>query len=189
MMFSVRRSRPSAWLATVLAASLGVMVVTAQTVVTPPKNKFTPEQDVQLGKEAAAEVRQQYPVISDDQISAYLDRAGRSLVAASPKNLNHPVFEYSFTPVNLKEINAFALPGGPMFVHRGMFDAAAVEARSWASWRTNSRTCCCGTARRMPPRRRSSRSAPWPARLPGPSSAAGGARPSRRARSSGSAPG
>ena len=70
MMFSVRRSRPSAWLATVLAASLGVMVVTAQTVVTPPKNKFTPEQDVQLGKEAAAEVRQQYPVISDDQISA-----------------------------------------------------------------------------------------------------------------------
>ncbi len=127
MMFSVRRSRPSAWLATVLAASLGVMVVTAQTVVTPPKNKFTPEQDVQLGKEAAAEVRQQYPVISDDQISAYLDRAGRSLVAASPKNLNHPVFEYSFTPVNLKEINAFALPGGPMFVNRGMFDAAEVE--------------------------------------------------------------
>ena len=33
----------------------------------------------------------------------------------------------SFTPVNLKEINAFALPGGPMFVHRGMFDAAAAE--------------------------------------------------------------
>ena len=127
MMPSVRRSRPSAMIAALLAASLGVMVVTAQTVVTPPKNKFTPEQDVQLGKEAAAEVRQQYPVISDDQISAYLERAGRSLVAASPKNLNHPVFEYSFTPVNLKEINAFALPGGPMFVNRGMFDAAEVE--------------------------------------------------------------
>jgi hypothetical protein len=38
------------------------------------------------------------------------------------------VYEYSFTPVNLKEINAFALPGGPMFVHRGMFAAAANEA-------------------------------------------------------------
>ena len=37
------------------------------------------------------------------------------------------MFEYSFTPVNLKEINAFALPGGPMFVNRGMFDAAASE--------------------------------------------------------------
>ena len=127
MMPAARRRRPSAALAALLAASLGVIAVTAQTVITPPKNKYTPEQDVQLGKEAAAEVRQQYPVISDDQISAYLDRAGRSLVAASPKNLNHPVFEYSFTPVNLKEINAFALPGGPMFVNRGMFDAAEDE--------------------------------------------------------------
>jgi hypothetical protein len=72
-------------------------------------------------------VRQKYPIISDDQISSYLERAGRSLVAASPKNLNQPVFEYSFTPVNLKEINAFALPGGPMFVNRGMFDAAEGE--------------------------------------------------------------
>jgi beta-barrel assembly-enhancing protease len=127
MMPSARRRRPSATLAALLAASLGVMAVTAQTVITPPKNKYTPEQDVQLGKEAAAEVRQQYPVIADDQINAYLDRAGRALVAAAPKNLNHPVFEYSFTPVNLKEINAFALPGGPMFVNRGMFDAAEDE--------------------------------------------------------------
>ena len=37
------------------------------------------------------------------------------------------MFEYSFTPVNLKEINAFALPGGPMFVNRGMFEAATGE--------------------------------------------------------------
>jgi hypothetical protein len=41
--------------------------------------------------------------------------------------LNNPVFEYSFTPVNLKDINAFALPGGPMFVNRGMFEAASSE--------------------------------------------------------------
>lgn len=114
-------------LAVLLAASLGVMAVTAQTVITPPKNKYTPEQDVQLGREAAAEVRQKYPVIADDQINSYLDGAGRALVAAAPKNLNHPAFEYSFTPVNLKEINAFALPGGPMFVNRGMFDAAEGE--------------------------------------------------------------
>ena len=119
--------RPSSFLALLLAASIGAAAVTAQTVITPPKNKYTPQQDVQLGKEAAAEVRQKYPVISDDQISGYLERAGRSLVAAAPPNLNNPVFEYSFTPVNLKEINAFALPGGPMFVNRGMFDAAQGE--------------------------------------------------------------
>src|SRR6185503_18397179 len=41
--------------------------------------------------------------------------------------LNNPVYQYSFTPVNERSINAFALPGGPMFVNRGMFDAAAKE--------------------------------------------------------------
>lgn len=118
--------RPPA-VALLLVASLGALVVTAQTAITPPKNKYTPEQDVQLGREAAAEVRREYPIISDDQISGYLERAGRALVAAAPPQLNKPVYEYSFTPVNLKEINAFALPGGPMFVNRGMFDAAQTE--------------------------------------------------------------
>jgi hypothetical protein len=104
-----------------------VATLAGQTVIKPPSNKYTPEQDVQLGKEAAAEVRREYPVIDDRQITDYLTRAGNVLVAASPRELNHPVFEYSFTPVNLKEINAFALPGGPMFVNRGMFDAAEDE--------------------------------------------------------------
>ena len=99
----------------------------AQTKITPPRNKYTPEQDVQLGREAAAEVRKEYPVIQDAALVTYLDRLGKKLVAAAPANLNHPVFEYSFTPVNLKDINAFALPGGPMFVNRGMFEAAGGE--------------------------------------------------------------
>jgi Zn-dependent protease with chaperone function len=124
MMPSVARRSPV--IAAIVAASLGV-VAAAQTAITPPNNKYTPEQDVQIGREAAAEVRREYPIIDDEQIAGYLERAGRSLVAAAPPNLNHPVFEYSFTPVNLKEINAFALPGGPMFVNRGMFDAAEGE--------------------------------------------------------------
>lgn len=102
-------------------------IVSAQTKITPPKNKYTPEQDVELGRQAAAEVRQQYPVITNDQIAGYLTRLGDHLVEVSPPELNHQVFEYSFTPVNLKEINAFALPGGPMFVNRGMFEAASGE--------------------------------------------------------------
>lgn len=102
-------------------------IVGAQTKITPPKNKYTPEQDVKLGQEAAAEVRREYPIIEDRQIDAYLDELGRRLVAHAPAELNNPAFQYSFTPVNLKDINAFALPGGPMFVNRGMFDAAASE--------------------------------------------------------------
>jgi Zn-dependent protease with chaperone function len=99
-----------------------------QTAIKLPKNKYTPEQDVALGREAAAEVRKQYPIIKDARIAKYLTTLGDRLVAAAPPELNQSVYEYSFTPVNLKEINAFALPGGPMFVQRGMFDAAASEA-------------------------------------------------------------
>src|SRR5262249_47710295 len=91
------------------------------------KNKYTPQQDVELGRKAAAEVRKQYPIIRDEKIDSYLTSIGNRLVAGAPAELKQPVYEYSFTPVNLKEINAFALPGGPMFVHRGMFDAAASE--------------------------------------------------------------
>jgi hypothetical protein len=99
----------------------------AQTEVKLPKNKYTPQQDVKLGQEAAAEVRKTYPIIEDPEISKYLTKLGDRLVAVAPKELNNPVYQYSFTPVNDKEINAFALPGGPMFVNRGMFDAAATE--------------------------------------------------------------
>jgi len=110
-----------------LTALVSASSLVAQTVIKLPKNRFTPQQDVELGREAAAEVRRQYPIIEDERITHYLTRMGDRLVAAAPPELDQPVYEYSFTPVNLKEINAFALPGGPMFVHRGMFTAAAAE--------------------------------------------------------------
>jgi Zn-dependent protease with chaperone function len=112
-----------------LAAVLSLIggPLAAQTQVKLPSNKYTPQQDVELGRKAAAEVRQQYPIIEDEAITRYLDRLGDRLVENAPSELKHPAYEYSFTPVNLKEINAFALPGGPMFVHRGMIEAAATE--------------------------------------------------------------
>jgi Zn-dependent protease with chaperone function len=122
--------RSSPFRAAALTAGLFVAgaALCAQTVIKLPKNKYTPKQDVDLGREAAAEVRKQYPIIEDERIVRYLAAIGDRLVAAAPAELKQPVYEYSFTPVNLKEINAFALPGGPMFVQRGMFDAAAAEA-------------------------------------------------------------
>ncbi len=110
-----------------MVLALAVVTAEAQTKVTPPRNKYSPEDDVKIGLEAAAEVRKEYPVIENDAIESYLSRLGQRLVDASPRELNNPVFKYSFTPVNLKEINAFALPGGPMFVNRGMFEAAKGE--------------------------------------------------------------
>ena len=110
-----------------VAVVISLAGTAAQTVIKLPKNRFTPEQDVKIGLEGAAEVRQQYPIINDEKIARYLTGLGDRLVANAPAELKHPVYRYSFTAVNLKEINAFALPGGPMFVHRGMFEAAAAE--------------------------------------------------------------
>jgi len=110
-----------------LVVALSAPTLLGQTAIKLPKNKYTPQQDVELGREAAAEVRKQYPIIRDERITGYLTTLGDRLVAAAPADLKQQVYEYSFTPVNLKEINAFALPGGPMFVQRGMFDAAASE--------------------------------------------------------------
>ncbi len=113
----------------VLAVLLLATTAAAQTRITPPKNKYSPADDVKIGRDAAAEVRKQYPVIHDQQIASYLERLGNRLVNAAPPELNQRVFEYSFTAVNLKEINAFALPGGPMFVNRGMIEAASTEGQ------------------------------------------------------------
>ena len=118
------RRAPAALIITLLLSVTGVV---AQTALKLAKNKYTPQQDVELGLKAAAEVRQQYPVITDQRIASYLTTLGDRLVAVAPASLNQSVYQYSFTPINMKEINAFALPGGPMFVNRGMFDAAAEE--------------------------------------------------------------
>lgn len=112
---------------TVIAALLTVQIAVAQTVINPPKNKYKPEQDVQLGRQAAAQVEQQLPILRDDSVTSYVADIGRHLVQAIPAAQRHPGFQYTFKVVNVREINAFALPGGPMYVNRGMIEAAKTE--------------------------------------------------------------
>lgn len=106
---------------------LSVSATSGQTVITPPNNKYTPAQDVELGQQAAKEVEQQLPLLRDDGIESFVDRIGRRLVQVMPSEMEHREFRYSFKVINVREINAFALPGGPMYVNRGMIQAAAVE--------------------------------------------------------------
>jgi beta-barrel assembly-enhancing protease len=115
------------FLITAWAILTSAALVAGQTRIAPPSNKYTPEQDVELGRQAAAEVRQQLPIMSDDAITSYIEDVGRRLAAAIPRELQHPEFHYTFEAVNVREINAFALPGGPMFVNRGMLEAAHTE--------------------------------------------------------------
>jgi hypothetical protein len=123
---SLRVGRARALMLTMVIVSMATPAI-GQTPIRPPKNKYTPEQDVEIGEKAAAEIRRSYPVIQDTEIQRYMTTLGERLVDAAPPELNNPAFRYSFTPVNVKEINAFALPGGPMFINRGMIDSAESE--------------------------------------------------------------
>ena len=106
---------------------LSVSAIGGQTVITAPSNKYTPAQDVELGRKAAVEVEQQLPMLRDEEVTSLVTSIGRRLVESIPQELRHSEFRYSFQVVNVREINAFALPGGPMYVNRGMIEAAHTE--------------------------------------------------------------
>jgi Zn-dependent protease with chaperone function len=115
------------WLISVVTLVVANAWLTAQTRVVAPKNKYTPAQDVELGLQAAAEARKQLPLLKDDAVTSVVEHLGRRLVDATPTDMRHPEFKYTFEVVNVREINAFALPGGPMFVNRGMMESASTE--------------------------------------------------------------
>jgi hypothetical protein len=106
---------------------MAVSVASAQTPIELDNNKYTPAQDVQIGLQAAEEVRRQLPLLDDDRVDDYVERVGARLVEAIPPQYRQSEFRYTFEVVNQREINAFALPGGPMFLNRGMIQAAKTE--------------------------------------------------------------
>jgi hypothetical protein len=111
-----------------LLLALAVANPSAQTKITPDKNSYSVADDVKVGQEAAAEAKKQLPMLNDDQVGRFVERVGAQLAAAIDGELRHAGFRYTFDVVNQKEINAFALPGGPMFLNRGMIEAATTEA-------------------------------------------------------------
>lgn len=99
----------------------------AQTRIVAPKNKYKVEDDIKLGNDAANQVEKQFPILNDADATRYVESVGQKLVAAIPPQFRQPAFDYRFKLVNASDINAFALPGGPMFVDRGMIEAAKNE--------------------------------------------------------------
>jgi hypothetical protein len=80
----------------------------------------------QLGLQTAAQVYQQMPVLPDNSPETqYIRQLGEKLVATIPPEYSWP---FDFHVIAQKEINAFALPGGPMFINVGTVTAAANEA-------------------------------------------------------------
>ena len=111
----------------ILLAVLPAMLLAQGTRLEMPKNKYAVEDDVKLGREAAAQAEKEFPLLRDGEIEEYVNQVGQRIVSAIPAEFRQPQFRYTFRVVNAGEINAFALPGGPMFVNRGMIEAAKTE--------------------------------------------------------------
>ena len=107
--------------------SLAVLPIVSQTQIKMPKNKYKVEDDIKLGRQADAQVREAFPLMGDAAAERYVESVGERLVRAIPPEFNQPAFKYNFDVVNARDINAFALPGGPMYVNRGMIEAAKTE--------------------------------------------------------------
>ena len=82
-------------------------------------------QEIELGRQAQKEVASKVPRLTDRTVVAYLQSIGTRLTARA----GGPRYPYSFSIANYREINAFALPGGPVWVHRGAISAAKNEAQ------------------------------------------------------------
>jgi len=111
-----------------LAVLLALLVTTSVEARVEPSHgfdMFSAQEEVQAGQQAAAQVSRQLPVLPDsDPITIYIQQLGRQLAAHAPGEK----WPYSFHVVNQREINAFALPGGPVFVNLGTIKAADNEA-------------------------------------------------------------
>ena len=114
----------------VLAFLLTVWVGTPQVClarVTPTHgfDLFSAQEEIQAGRQAAAQVPKQLPVLPDsDPVVRYIQRLGAELASHAPGER----WPYNFHVINQKEINAFALPGGPVYVNLGTIQAADNEA-------------------------------------------------------------
>src|SRR5580700_5516903 len=90
-------------------------------------NLYSPQEDIRLGKQVALDAEKQLPSCNAPRVDAYLTELGKKLIAKLPTGgVEYP---WEFHCVNDKAINAFALPGGCVFVNRGAIEAADNEAQ------------------------------------------------------------
>ena len=86
-------------------------------------NLFSVQQDAEMGRQAAQDAERQLPMLRDGMAEGYINAIVQRLAAVAPG----PRFPYRARVVNAAEINAFALPGGYVYVNRGLIEAVRNE--------------------------------------------------------------
>lgn len=116
--FATRRIAPLT-----LALLLVTGLAEAQTKINSGWNMFSPQQDVEIGQQSAVEAERQLPILRESEVENYINRIGQKLAA----NSGGPQFQYRFRVINASDINAFALPGGYIYLNRGIIENARNE--------------------------------------------------------------
>ncbi len=92
----------------------------------PGRTSLSREDQIKLGARFSGEVYKQMPVLPESNpVTQYVQQLGKKLVTVIPPDRSWP---YRFEVVPQKEINAFAIPGGPIFINLGTIQAAGDEA-------------------------------------------------------------
>ena len=124
---SRRRERQRGLLAAVVVVACAPGAWAQRSNLKPPWNMYSPETDVRVGKQYAVILEKRLPLCNAPQVDAYLTKLGLKLVAKLPtRGAQYP---WQFRCVNSKEINAFALPGGYVFINRGAIEVSDNEAQ------------------------------------------------------------
>lgn len=87
---------------------------------------LTVEEEKKLSQEALKEMQKDYPATKDQKLQDYISRIGHKLVKAN--NLDKNPYQYTFTVVEMNQINAFALPAGTVFITVPIIAMADSEA-------------------------------------------------------------
>ncbi|MBI2818271.1 MAG: M48 family metalloprotease [Acidobacteria bacterium] len=108
-----------------LALVLAPLASADRTLLKPGWNMFSAQQDIEVGQQVSKEAEQQMRMLNDRRVDNYVNNLGRRLAAKAPGEK----YPYQFKVVNDRAINAFALPGGPVYINRGVIEAADNEAQ------------------------------------------------------------
>src|SRR5437870_5280406 len=118
-----KNSRAVTILGLILALVVTAWAADSRTKLKPGWNLFSTQQDIEMGQQSAKEAEKQLPILNNQQATTYIDALGKSLAAHAPGDK----YPFQFKIVNDTAINAFALPGGFVYINRGAIEAADSE--------------------------------------------------------------
>jgi predicted Zn-dependent protease len=87
-------------------------------------NSISPAGEIDIGREADKDILKVYGYYNNKELQAYVDEIGQKLI----KSIKDPIFDYHFKIIDSPEVNAFALPGGYIYITRGMLAYINSEA-------------------------------------------------------------